>query len=121
MHSSRMRTVRSSSCFCPGGRGAWSWGVPGPGRVPGSRGYLVQGGLLLGGCLLPGGGGIPAFTEADTPPVNRMTDKCKNITFATSLRTVIKIVKNILNKAAGSICDEKTVHAKVMVLHLTES
>ena len=34
------------------------------------------------------GGGIPACTEAD-PPVNRMTDRCKNITLATtSLRPV---------------------------------
>ena len=34
----------------------------------------------------PGGGGssgIPACTEAD-PPVNRMTDRCKNITLATT-------------------------------------
>ena len=33
-------------------------------------------------CLVPGGpglGGIPACTEAE-PPVNRMTDRCKNIT-----------------------------------------
>ena len=44
-------------CLLPGG--AWSWGVPGPGGL--------------------GGGGIPACTEAD-PPVNRMTDRCKNIT-----------------------------------------
>ena len=28
---------------------------------------------------MPGLGGIPACTEAD-PPVNRMTDRCKNIT-----------------------------------------
>ena len=42
----------------------------------------------------PGGaGGIPACTEADPPPpVNRMTDRCKNITFATSLRTVITLL-----------------------------
>ena len=63
--------------------GAWSWGGPGP-----KGGGLVPGGLCSqGGCLVPGGG-IPACTEAD-PPVNRMTDRCKNITFATSLRTVI--------------------------------
>ena len=67
------------------------------------RGSLLQGGMCLlpggsalGGCLFwgvspPGGGGgsILACTEADTPPpVDRMTDTCKNITFATSLRTV---------------------------------
>ena len=41
-----------SGCW---GRGVPSWRVPGPGD------------------------GIPACTEAD-PPVNRMTDRCKNIT-----------------------------------------
>ena len=40
---------------------------------------------LLGG---GGGGGIPSCTEAD-PPMDRQ-DRCKNITFATSLRMVIK-------------------------------
>ena len=46
-------------------------------------------GLLPGGCLPPGGvsapGGIPACTEADTPPVDRITDTSKNITLATTL------------------------------------
>ena len=44
MHSSRMRTVRSSSRLC-------SWGVPDPGE-------LLQGGACSrGGCLLQGEGG----------------------------------------------------------------
>ena len=42
--------------------GAWSGGV-----VHGLRGVW-------------GGGGIQACTEADPPLVNRMTDRCKNIT-----------------------------------------
>ena len=46
-------------------------------------GCLLRGGSALGG----GVGGIPACAEAD-PPCGR-TDSCKNITFATSLRTVI--------------------------------
>ena len=62
-------------------------------------GCLVQGGLLLGGCLLWGGGGvvcsqgggIPACIEAD-PPVNRMTNRCKNITLAT---TSLRLVKSL--------------------------
>ena len=78
-------------------------GVPGPGGAPGTRGvhlvrgctwswgvYLVLGGApgtrgvyLVRGCTWLG---VPAQV---LPPVNRMTDRCKNITFATSLRTVI--------------------------------
>ena len=38
---------------------------------------------LLGGEGVPGPGG-----QTPPPPVNRMTDRCKNIAFATSLRTV---------------------------------
>ena len=111
MHSSRMRTSRSSTvCWSllPGGEvSGWSGGcLPGPGGV------LSQGGLPgPGGGLVPGGlhgpGGvwypsmhwgmppphIPACTEADPlRPMNRMTDRCKNITSATtSLRPVIRI------------------------------
>ena len=62
LHSSGMRTARtltvSPSMLCAGG-----WGVC----------------LLPGGCLLQGGG-IPACTETDPPPVNRITDACENIT-----------------------------------------
>ena len=57
-----------------------------------SRGVSLPGGPPCGGVSLPGGGafGIPAVTEAD--PINRMTDRCKNITLATtSLRPVITI------------------------------
>ena len=69
-------------------------GVSAPGGVSALR---VS---ALGGCLLWGvsvlGGGIPACTEADTPPVNRMTDRCKNITLATtSLRPVNMLRENI--------------------------
>ena len=58
----------------PGGCLVWGGSAPGG---------LLRGEVSAGG----GGGGIPACTEAD-PPVNRMTERCKNITFATSLRTV---------------------------------
>ena len=80
MHSSSMRTVRNRSRV--GGRGLLRGGVC-------SRGCLLRGCLLQGGLLREGvpGPGIPACTEAD-PPVDRMTDTCKNITFATSLQTV---------------------------------
>ena len=54
-------------------RGVWSGGVSAPGGVcSGMVCVCSQGGLVRGGCLLPGGsglgGGIPACTEADTPP-----------------------------------------------------
>ena len=68
----------------PGGGGGCV--LPGGVSAPGGAGgvCLLQEGecLLQGGCLLPGGVGIPACTEADTPPVNRITDACKNITLA---------------------------------------
>ena len=70
---------------------ACSQGVGGGGCL--LRGCLLQGrvpalGLPApGGWRVPGGGGIPACTEADSPPCGQ-TDRCKNITFATLLRTV---------------------------------
>ena len=60
MHSSRMRTVRSSERISRGVSAPW--------------GVSALGGVCPGGCLL--GGGIPACTEADTPtlaPVDRQT------------------------------------------------
>ena len=67
------------------GGGVCSQGVSAPGGV------CFRGGVCSGGVSALGGGGwgsIPACTEAH-PPVNRMTDICKNITLATtSLRPV---------------------------------
>ena len=54
MHSSRMRTVRCSGRLMVGGGGC----------LPGG-GWSVQGGVYPGGV---------------SPPVNRITDRCKNIT-----------------------------------------
>ena len=89
MHSSRMRTVRSSGRLSGEG-GVCSWGVST--LCVCSQGGVSQG-VLLGGsvCSRGGdcsGGGIPACTEADTPPPCGQTHACKNITFATWLRTV---------------------------------
>ena len=63
-------------------RGVCSRGVSAPGEVS-ALGGLVHGLPGMGGAWSQrgGGGGIPACTEADLP-VNRMTDRCKNITFA---------------------------------------
>ena len=93
MHSSRMRTVRSSGrisgrgvpgpggvylllggCTCSRRGCTWSggtWlGVPGPRGVPGPGGYLVPGGV-------PGPGGAPGprgvYLVRYPPPVDRHT------------------------------------------------
>ena len=59
--------------------------------APGGSVLEGDGASAPGGVSAPGGCGIPACTEADTPPVNRMTDMSKNITLATTLlRPVIK-------------------------------
>ena len=110
MHSSRMRTVRSSgriSGGVPGGRGCtWSqgvylvWGVgvylvwggvPGPGGAPGLGGCTWSRGCTWSGSV-PGLGGVylvpGVYLVRYSPPCGQ-THACKNITFATSLRTVI--------------------------------
>ena len=92
MHSSRMRTGRSLTVF----RRLLLGGGDGPGGVPGPGGYLVWGVYLVrggtwsgGGCVPgPGGGCVPG--QVLPTPVNRMTDRCKNITLAkTSFRPVM--------------------------------
>ena len=87
MHSSRMQTGRSLTIWRGGSP---CLGVSLPGRV------LPAGGFSLLGVSLPGGllGG-EGFSLLETPPVNRMTDTCKNITLATtSLRPVRRSHKN---------------------------
>ena len=82
MHSSRMRTGRSLTvCWSVlAGGGVWSWGG---GHCSGGGGSPcpVGGGSgpRRGVCLLWGGSPCP-----ETPPVNRITHTCKNITLATT-------------------------------------
>ena len=73
---------------------AWSGGgLLGPrGVLLGPVGCLLAGGFSPGGVsLVPGGGGLPGRGGfSGDPPVDRITDTCKNITLATtSLRSVI--------------------------------
>ena len=88
LHSSRMRTTRllpvSPSMHCsrgeylvPGGVPGLGKGVPGPGGCVWSQGvYLVRRVYLVWGVyLVPGG-----YQLRYSPPVNRMTNMCKNIT-----------------------------------------
>ena len=73
MYSSRMRTARLvdriPACTAQGGvcPGVSAWGVCPAVFCP-------------GGCLRGGGVADPPGPEADTLPVDRMTDRCKNIT-----------------------------------------
>ena len=66
MHSSRMLTARALTI---GGGGVYL-----PGGVP-ARGVYLPGGIPAWGVYLPAG--VPAQV---LPLVNRMTDRCKNIT-----------------------------------------
>ena len=119
MHSSRMRTGRSLTVcrsLLPGGGGGMhaSWGVcmlwgglHVSGRVHASWGgaCFLGGCMLPGGCVLPGGcmlprGVVSQHALRQTPPVNRMTDRCKNTTLATtSLRPVINCVLMVKTEA----------------------
>ena len=78
LHSSRMHTARaltiSPSLLCAGGVYLVLGGVPGPGGVPGLGGVPGPRGTWL----VPGGGGVPG--QVLPPPVDRITDTCKNIT-----------------------------------------
>ena len=103
----------------PGGVVAWSGGV-----VAWSRGggCLVSGGWLPG----PGGGWLPGPRGVlrRPPPVNRITDTCKNITLATtSLRPVTSSVADPGFPQKGCadllLLPANEVWGKVIFLHLS--
>ena len=86
--------------MCTGRSLTVCWGGGAPSRGSPSRGCLLlrgvppsRGGapfLGEGASFLGGGGVVSRHALRQTPPVNRMTDRCKNITLATtSLRPVI--------------------------------
>ena len=87
MHPSRMRTVHSSSHVYRSMH--WAGGVSisactGRGGVCLHRGGVCQEGSAQGGVCLGGvsaqGGLYPSMHWGSPPPVDRMTDRCKNIT-----------------------------------------
>ena len=104
MHSSRMRTGHSLTVcrsLLPRGRCLLRGGCLLPGGMFAPGGCLLRGGgggRLLGGCLLWGvsalggvcsvgrclllGGVVSHHALRQTPPVDRITDACKNITLA---------------------------------------
>ena len=75
--------VPTRGCTCTGGctfpegctcLGVYLMGVYLPGGVP-ARGCTCPGGYLPRGCTCPGG-----YLPRYFPPMNRLTDRCKNIT-----------------------------------------
>ena len=93
MHSSRMRTVRSSGLdSLLGGRGCLLGGCLLGGCLPREDvclgddrpGVVCPGGVCPGLCLpgdvYPGGVSARGICVWQTPPVDRMTDACENIT-----------------------------------------
>ena len=63
-------------CLCSRGVYLFLGGVPGPGGCTCLGGVPVPGRGVPGPGGIPGPGGVPAQV---LPPVNRMTDRCKNI------------------------------------------
>ena len=76
-----------------GGWSAWSGGV-----------LLGPGGVLLGGVSL---GGSPWGGFSGDPPVNRITDTCKNITLATTSLRPVKMEIVISLNLEGLQCEIK--------------
>ena len=84
------KSASRGECLLPGG--CLLWAVSAPGGVCSMGGCLLGGVSALGcvsapgvwGCLLLGGVVYEQCTVPDTPPVNRMTNRCKNITLATT-------------------------------------
>ena len=73
--------------------GVWFWGGSGPGGCLFLGGFLLWGGSGPGGVSAPGGV-VSQHALRQTPPVNRMTNRCKNITLATTSLRPVKI-KNL--------------------------
>ena len=100
--SGSRRGVSGLGGSAPGGVSAPGGAVSVPGRG------LVWGGICSGGVCLS------AFWDTTSPPVNRMTNRCKNITLAT---TLLRLVKIKMRKVC--CCHPKEVWGKVMFLHLS--
>ena len=92
--------------------GAWVGGVPGPGGCTwsGGRGCTWSRGGVPGprGCTWSLGDGVPGQV---LPPPCGQTDACKNITFATSLRTVINACGSIW---VGAPSEEPWIRHRVL-------
>ena len=103
MHSSRMRTVCSSvriseGCLLPGGVCSVGGGVSAPMGVSAPGGSAPGEGVVVS---------QHALRQTPPPPCGQ-TDACKNITFATSLRTVI------------NQCNKRAVKRRSTKLHIAK-
>ena len=134
MHSSRMRTVRSSGrlsrgCVCS--RGVCFGGVSVPGGVS-SQGRVCSGGCLLRGVSAPDGcllrGVVSQHALRQTPPPHPcgQTDACKNITFATSLRTVtiqhtarLKTIRASISVATTRCCFQEEIAPQMNIFNIS--
>ena len=96
MHSSRMCTARFSCRLGRGGEVS-AWGV----------GLSAYGGVCPGRCLPRGS--LPSEVYTPNPlhagihplPVNRITDRCKNITLATTSLRPVKRCKTLPKETVG--------------------
>ena len=81
MRTTRALTV-SPSMLCARRGGVCSGGMSAPGVVPAPGGCLLQGVCVCsrGGLLPRGGVVVPQYALRQTPPVNRITHACENIT-----------------------------------------
>ena len=112
MHSSRMRTGRSLTVY-----GECLLLVGGGGLLLGGGGVSALGGCLPWGGVCSWGdvcGGIPACTEADTPPANRMTNRCKNITLATTSLRLVRAYSDRVKAKATSLCRTVLIYTSTM-------
>ena len=130
MHSSRMRTVRNSSRLHSGGlHTPPAAGTP-PEQTPQSRHIPLGADAPLE--QTPRGTGSPPRADPpcckacwdttcnacwdSTPPVNRIMDTCKNITFATSLQMVIRY-KTRMHSSRMRTTRSLTISLCVVVSH----
>ena len=120
-----MRTVRrvavsavGGGCFFPGGACSWGVGLVWVGMLPPGGWVLPPRGYQLRGRVPAPGGVVSQHALRQTPLlVNRMTDRCKNITFATLLWTVIK-TESILNYRSGTV-NLNMVNSKFHLIKVT--
>ena len=104
----------------PGLGGSAPGGLPGPGGSAWSGGVcLVQGVCLVWGVAFSRGV-ASHHALRQTPPVNRMTDRCKNITLATTSLRPVKIINFGQKNFDGDLIQENTTFTGISLLDIGE-